>query len=48
LAKGEIEVKVRQTGEMFTCPMEELESRLDAIIAELTPELEGLPYLPEA
>lgn len=47
MKKEEVEVKVRQTGEVIFCPRQELDSVLERIVRELQPSLEGLPYLPE-
>ncbi|MBP8644950.1 MAG: proline--tRNA ligase [Syntrophobacteraceae bacterium] len=45
--KGEVEIKIRKTGEVFTCRRMDLEETLDRVIRDLDPSLEGLPYLPE-
>ncbi len=45
LKKQELEVKVRQTGDVFFCPTQELEALLEKIFEDLQPPLEGLPYL---
>lgn len=45
--KGEVEIKIRKTGEVFTCPRTDLEETLDRVIRDLDPSLDGLPYLPE-
>lgn len=47
LKKGEVEIKVRRTGQMIVCPQVELESVLERIMADLEPTLEGLPYMAE-
>lgn len=44
---GSVEIKVRQTGNVLVCPENDLEEKLDAIMKELQPSLEGLPYMPE-
>ena len=44
---GEVEIKVRKTGEVIVCPRNELEERLERIIAEMQPEMDGLPCMPE-
>lgn len=44
---GNVEIKVRQTGEVIICPATELEERLEAIVASLQPSLDGLPYMDE-
>ncbi len=45
LKKNELEVKVRQTGEVFFCLTQDLEPLLEKIYEDLQPRLEGLPYL---
>ncbi|SFM81251.1 proline--tRNA ligase [Thermodesulforhabdus norvegica] len=47
LESNSVEIKVRKTGEIFECPVNELVARLESIIKELTPQLEGLPYMEE-
>ncbi len=44
---GEVEVKVRQTGEVRICSEKDLDSVLNEIFESLKPSLEGLPYMPE-
>lgn len=44
---GEVEIKVRKTGEVIICPCNELEERLGKIIEEMQPEMDGLPCMPE-
>ena len=43
----EVEIKVRKTGQVSVCALEDLESNLERILGELQPSLEGLPYIPE-
>jgi prolyl-tRNA synthetase len=47
LAKNEVEIKLRKSGDVTTCAMDNLEAELDRLIAELTPSTQGLEYLPE-
>jgi prolyl-tRNA synthetase len=47
LKKGEVEIKVRKTGEVFTCPQADLEETLERFITDLQPSMERLPYMPE-
>lgn len=47
LKKEEVEIKVRQTGEVVFCPQKDLEAALEKILKGLEPSLEGLPYMPE-
>jgi prolyl-tRNA synthetase len=44
---GELEIKVRKTGEVIICPQEQLHSVLEQIVNALQPSCEGLPYMPE-
>ncbi|HYA39838.1 MAG TPA: proline--tRNA ligase [Syntrophobacteraceae bacterium] len=44
---AEVELKIRQTGEVRTCPEKQIEGTLEAIVRDLHPSLEGLPYMPE-
>jgi prolyl-tRNA synthetase len=43
----QVEVKVRQTGEVIICGREELRELLPTLLESLKPSLEGQPYLPE-
>ncbi len=45
--KNELEVKVRQTGEVHFCPLQEIEPLLKRIFRDLQPSLADLPYLSE-
>ncbi len=47
LKSGQLEIKVRKTGEVLICAREELESVLDRILESLQPSLDGLPYMEE-
>ncbi|MCE5335767.1 MAG: proline--tRNA ligase [Desulfobacteraceae bacterium] len=47
LKNGEVEIKIRQTGEVRILSEAELYPALDALVKELQPSLEGLPYMPE-
>lgn len=47
LANDELEIKIRQTGEVLVCKRNELTAKLRRIFDDLQPSLEGLPYLPE-
>ncbi|HOV85782.1 MAG TPA: proline--tRNA ligase [Syntrophobacteraceae bacterium] len=47
LRSGEVEIKVRKTGEVFPCARKDLEETLHRVIRDLQPSLDGLPYLPE-
>lgn len=44
---GDLEIKIRQTGEVKVCPEKDLHGTLEAIIKALQPSLEDLPYMPE-
>jgi len=44
---GEVEIKVRQTGEVKICPERDLKGTLEAIVRDLQPSLEDLPYMQE-
>ncbi len=44
---GEVEIKIRQTGEVKICPESELEATLEAIFKRLAPSIENLPYMDE-
>jgi len=44
---GELEVKVRRTGEVRICSEKDLDTVLNEIFESLKPSLEGLPYMPE-
>jgi prolyl-tRNA synthetase len=43
----QVELKVRQTGEVKICLEQELEETLKAIVGDLQPSLDDLPYMPE-
>lgn len=47
MKKNELEVKVRQTGEVHFCSGQDLEALLEKVFKDLQPSLENLPYLPE-
>lgn len=47
LKNGEVELKIRQTGEVRTCPEKDLYAVLEEIVKSLQPSLDNLPYLPE-
>ena len=44
---GDVEIKKRQSGEVRICPEKDLRRTLEALVKELQPSLEGLPYMPE-
>ena len=44
---GDVEIKIRRTGEVRICPEKDLQQTLEAIVKELQPSLEGLPNMPE-
>ncbi|MGA2222860.1 MAG: proline--tRNA ligase [Syntrophobacteraceae bacterium] len=44
---GDVEIKIRRTGEVRICPEKDLQRTLEAIVKELQPSLEGLPNMPE-
>ena len=44
---GDVEIKIRQTGEVRICPEKDLLRTLEAIVKDLQPSLEGLPNMPE-
>lgn len=43
----QLEIKVRQTGEVVICGRGELDALLPKLLASLEPSLDGLPYMPE-
>jgi prolyl-tRNA synthetase len=43
----QLEIKVRQTGEVVICVRGELDALLPKLLASLEPSLDGLPYMPE-
>jgi prolyl-tRNA synthetase len=45
--RGEVEIKVRQTGQVVFATQEELAETLETLVASLQPSLAGQPYLPE-
>jgi prolyl-tRNA synthetase len=47
LKKGEVELKIRKTGQVSVCAETDLDSAIERAIAELQPSLDGLVYLPE-
>lgn len=44
---GEVELKIRQTGEVRTCPEKDLFTVLEEIVKGLQPLVDGLQYMPE-
>ena len=44
---GDVEMKIRRTGEVRICPEKELPEIIETIVKDLQPSLEGLPYMPE-
>jgi prolyl-tRNA synthetase len=44
---AEVELKIRQTGELKICPEKEIEQVIEAALRDLRPSLEALPYMPE-
>ncbi len=44
---GEVEIKVRKTGEVFTCPESGLEATIEKLVESLQPSLEGLRTMAE-
>jgi prolyl-tRNA synthetase len=44
---GDVEIKIRKTGEVRICPEKDLLRTLEAIVKDLQPSLEGLPNMPE-
>jgi len=44
---GEVEIKVRQTGQIKFCPEKDLPRTLETIADSLQPTVEALPYMPE-
>lgn len=44
---GDVEIKVRQTGEVRICAEKDLQSNLTEIFESLQPSLDRLPYMPE-
>jgi prolyl-tRNA synthetase len=47
LKAGNLEVKVRKTGEVLICPHDAVEATLQRITEELQPTLDGLPFMAE-
>ena len=47
VARNEVEVKVRKSGEVIVCPQADLIAVLDKILADQAPSFEGLPYMAE-
>jgi prolyl-tRNA synthetase len=45
--KGEVEIKLRKTGEVLFCSQNDLISALENLMMSLQPSLEGLLYMPE-
>ena len=45
--KGEVEIKLRKTGEVLFCSQNDLIPTLENLVASLQPSLEGLLYMPE-
>jgi prolyl-tRNA synthetase len=43
----QVEIKVRQTGEVIICRRDELNTLLAKLLDSLKPSLDGLPYMPE-
>jgi prolyl-tRNA synthetase len=44
---GDVEIKVRQTGQVRICPEKDLQGAIETIVKDLQPSLEALPYMPE-
>jgi prolyl-tRNA synthetase len=44
---GEVEIKIRKTGEVRICPEDELAGVIEEIAKTLQPSLDGLPYMAE-
>ena len=44
---GDVELKIRQTGEVRICPESDLEATLDVIFKDLDPSIENLPFMDE-
>ncbi|MGC9196677.1 MAG: proline--tRNA ligase [Syntrophobacteraceae bacterium] len=44
---GDVEIKIRQTGEVKICPEKDIEATLEAIFKALEPAMENLPYMDE-
>ncbi len=42
----EVEIKIRQTGEVRVCPEKDLQETLKVIVNDLQPSLKDLPYMP--
>jgi prolyl-tRNA synthetase len=47
LQKGQLEIKVRRSGEVLFCATADVMATLENLLASLQPSLEGLPYLAE-
>ena len=45
--KGEVEIKLRKTGEVLFCSQNDLIPTLENLVASLQPSLDGLLYMPE-
>ena len=44
---GDVEIKIRKSGEVRICPESELYTALEGIMKDLQPSFEGLPYMAE-
>ncbi len=44
---GELEIKIRPTGEVLFCPEKDLIATVEKIISALQPSMQGLPYMAE-
>lgn len=47
LKNGQVEIKIRKTGEVLICPEQDLGKKLEEIFTALKPSLSSLPYMPE-
>jgi prolyl-tRNA synthetase len=44
---GDVEIKVRNTGQVIICPEKDLRGTIEATLKDLQPTMESLPYMPE-
>jgi prolyl-tRNA synthetase len=44
---GDVEIKVRNTGQVIICPAKDVRGTIETILKDLQPAMESLPYMPE-
>lgn len=47
LQRNELEIKIRKTNEIITCPVEDMNEKIKSIVDRLQPRTEGLEYMKE-